>query len=73
MHSVLQPAHTVASQTQKRPILDSYDSGEEFSFHHWLEVRKLVDNEEAGAPSDLGTPRKPVRATTVSNRTVKHA
>lgn len=24
-------------------ILDSYDSGDEFSFNHWIEVCRLVD------------------------------
>lgn len=72
MHSVLHPQPAV-SQTQKKPILDSYDSGEEFSFYHWVEVRKLVDNEEAGASSDSRTFRRPVRATTASGRLAKHA
>ena len=73
MHSVLQPAHTLVSQPHNRPILDSYDSGEEFSFHHWVEVRKLVDSEGDGTPSDLEVRRKPTRPATVQHRTAKHA
>ncbi len=43
MQSVLEP--TPASFLQAhRPILDSYDSGEECSFFHWIEVCKLVDS-----------------------------
>jgi hypothetical protein len=31
-----------APRSQPRPRLDSCDSGEEFSFHHWIQVCGLV-------------------------------
>lgn len=43
MESVLQVTRT-ALHYSHRPILDSYDSGEECSFYHWIEVCKLVDD-----------------------------
>jgi hypothetical protein len=30
-------------QAQGKPRLSSYDSGQEFSLAHWLEVRRLVE------------------------------
>ncbi|HEV2134881.1 MAG TPA: hypothetical protein VGR47_11650 [Terracidiphilus sp.] len=29
-----------------KPILNSYDSAEECSFHHWIELCKLVDESD---------------------------
>jgi hypothetical protein len=46
MQSVLEPAHTLPRV--HKPLLESYDSGEECSFFHWMEVCKLVD--EADLP-----------------------
>lgn len=52
MQSVLEPPHTALPYSPK-PILDSYDSGQECSFCHWLEVCKLVDQAE-NAPAGEG-------------------
>jgi hypothetical protein len=30
----------------EKPILDSYDSAEECSFHHWIQLCKMVDQSE---------------------------
>lgn len=30
-----------------KPILDSYDSAEECSFHHWIELCRLVDESDS--------------------------
>jgi hypothetical protein len=30
----------------EKPILDSYDSAEECSFYHWIELCKLVDESD---------------------------
>jgi len=46
MQSVLEPGHTLPHV--HKPLLESYDSGEECSFYHWIEVCKLVD--EADLP-----------------------
>ncbi len=46
MQSVLEPVHTLPHA--HKPFLESYDSGEECSFYHWMEVCKLVD--EADLP-----------------------
>ena len=43
-------------QTDK-PILDSYDSGEECSLSHWIELCKLVDE------SDLPEAERPLELT----------
>ena len=47
METLLSPA--AVPYPHRRPILDSYGAGDEFSFYHWIEVRKLVD--EADDPS----------------------
>lgn len=36
-------SHAAVPRPHRRPILDSYDSGDEFSLHHWIEVCRLVD------------------------------
>jgi hypothetical protein len=55
MPAVLHPTHTAAPRPPRRAGLNSCDSGEEFSFHHWMEVRRLVD--EADIPlKDEGLP-----------------
>lgn len=33
----------------RKPLLDSYDSGEECSVDHWLQVCKLVDEVEVSS------------------------
>lgn len=44
-----------ASSSRGRPSLDSHDCADEFSFYHWIEVCKLVD--ESDAPFDnVGPP-----------------
>jgi hypothetical protein len=42
VQSVLEPAHTLPHV--HKPLLSSYDSAEECSFYHWMEVCKLVDD-----------------------------
>jgi len=55
MQALLEPAHAAVPLAHGRPWLDSYDSGVEFSFYHWIEVYKLVD--EGDAPlTDEGLP-----------------
>ena len=41
-HSVV-PELIAPPQAQSKPILSSYDSAQEFSLMHWLEVRRLVE------------------------------
>jgi hypothetical protein len=37
------PEPIAPPQAQSKPVLSSYDSGQEFSLMHWLEVRRLVE------------------------------
>jgi hypothetical protein len=37
------PNPVAPPQAQGKPILNSYDSGQEFSLAHWLEVCRLVE------------------------------
>lgn len=37
---------TIAVHPSDKPILNSYDSAEEFSFYHWIELCKLVDESD---------------------------
>lgn len=39
-------SHTVLRPSPSKPMLDSYDSGDECSFNHWLEVCKLIDESD---------------------------
>ena len=55
MQALIETSHAAVPRSHGRPILDSYDSGEEFSFHHWIEVCKLVD--EADEPATDEEPR----------------
>lgn len=41
------------SHLHDRPIFDSYDSGEEFSFYHWIEVCELVDECDEPATEEM--------------------
>jgi hypothetical protein len=36
------PDLVATPQAQDKPSLSSFDSGQEFSLEHWLEVRRLV-------------------------------
>lgn len=37
---------SIAVASSVRPALNSYDSGDECSFYHWIELCKLVDDSE---------------------------
>lgn len=43
------------ARSQDRPGLESYDSGEEFSLHHWIEGCRIVHEEDAQL-NDEGCP-----------------
>ena len=43
MQAVLERTPSAIPHSHGRPRLVSYDSGEDFSFYHWIEVCKLVD------------------------------
>lgn len=43
MPALLEPTHAAVPRSHGRSRLDSYDSGEEFSFFHWIEICRLVD------------------------------
>jgi hypothetical protein len=47
----------IAVPPTAKPILSSYDSAEECSFYHWIELCKLVDE------SDTPDVEEPVEAT----------
>ena len=49
MQFLIDPTHAAVPRSHSRPVLDSFDSGEECSFYHWVEVCKLVD--EGDVPS----------------------
>ena len=50
MQALVEPTHAAVPRSHGRRRMDSYDSGEEFSFFHWIEICKLVD--EADVPSE---------------------
>lgn len=52
MQTISASTHTAI--TRYTLALDSYDCGEEFSLHHWIEVRRLVED-DAGL-LDVETP-----------------
>lgn len=52
MYTVFDSTHMTVAGSRCNPILDSYDSAEEFSLYHWLEVRGLVDEEDASIGED---------------------
>jgi len=53
MQATLQTVPTAHPSTHVRLVLESFDSAEECSFHHWLEVCKLVDEGDVPAePTD---------------------
>jgi hypothetical protein len=37
---------TIAIHPSEKPILNSYDSAEECSFYHWIELCRLVDESD---------------------------
>lgn len=45
MHTVFEPTQFTVPGSYSGPTRDSYDSGEEFSLDHWIEVCRLVDDE----------------------------
>lgn len=51
----VEPTHAAFPRSHGGPILDSCDSGEEFSLYHWVEVCKLVDEEDM-PPANQGFP-----------------
>lgn len=53
MESVLEPTY-IAHHYSHKPIVDSYDSGEECSFYHWIGVCKLVDEAENAFADEEG-------------------
>ena len=55
MHTVFEPTHSTVRLSHCDLTLDSYDSGEEFSLHHWIEVCRLVDDDDVFL-NDEGTP-----------------
>ena len=46
MQALFEAAHATVPASHERPRLNSYDSGEEFSIDHWIEVCKVVDEFE---------------------------
>ena len=55
MQATIESTHAAVPRSHGRPILDSCDSGEEFSFYHWIEVCRLVDEGDT-VPMDEGLP-----------------
>ncbi len=43
MQAVLDASHAAVHFAHDKGTLGSYDSGEEFSIYHWIEVCRLVD------------------------------
>ena len=46
MQALLDAAHAAVQRTVDKCTLSSYDSGEEFSIYHWVEVCRLVDEDD---------------------------
>ena len=59
MSALLDQTYAAAPHPLGRPSLDSYDSGEEFSFYHWIEVCKLVDQGDDDLLMNEGLPCSP--------------
>ena len=51
MPAIIDPIYAAVPHSH-RPILDSYDSAEECSFYHWIEVCKLVDDADIPAADE---------------------
>jgi hypothetical protein len=49
MQAVLESAHAAVPRSLDRPILDSYDSGEEFSYYHWVELCRLIEQDDSSS------------------------
>jgi hypothetical protein len=43
MQALLDSTHAALPRPHDKPILDSYDSGEEFSFYHLLQICRSLD------------------------------
>jgi hypothetical protein len=43
MQALTAQTYAAVPRSHAEPGLDSHDSGEEFSFYHWIEVCRLVD------------------------------
>jgi hypothetical protein len=46
MQELIQTASTTHPTVHVRLVLESFDSGEECSFQHWMDVCRLVDEGE---------------------------
>jgi len=46
MQALIEGTLSAVPHSNGQPRLVSYDSGEEFSFYHWIEVCKLVDESD---------------------------
>lgn len=46
MQNVLAPNHAAVPRSHGKPTPDSYDSGEEFSLYHLIEVSRLEEDGE---------------------------
>jgi len=57
MQAVFKAPHAALLHSHDRPRLDSYDSGDEFSIDHWLELRKAVDQRDVPL-NDEGLPSR---------------
>ena len=57
MQALPEPTRTAFQRSNARPRLDSCDSGEEFSFLHWIQVCRLVD--ESGLEETLSKVESP--------------
>ena len=58
MQALTVQRYAAVPRSHAGPGSGSYDSGEEFSFYHWMEVCRLVDEAEAPLMGD-GLPRTP--------------
>lgn len=52
MPGLMESVLIAPSGAHVRLVLDSFDSGEECSLEHWLEVCQLVDDADMPAPLD---------------------
>lgn len=52
MQALIESASLERQQAHVRLVLESFDSGEECSFQHWVEVCQLVDDDDVVQVSD---------------------
>ena len=45
MQALLDATHAAVLHAHDKPMPDSYDSGQEFSACHWIEIRRLVNED----------------------------